>query len=156
MTVTLLNRIDPQRYQPIPLFLETIPAGFPSPAEGYVQDCIDLNGLCIDHPNATFLVRVDGLSMIDAGIYPNDLLVVDRSLEAQHGDIIVARLFNEFTVKALHLYPYPHLVAYNDAFDDISLMGEVDFEVFGVVTNAIRAIGRGNKRQIYETVKYSV
>lgn len=150
MTVTILHRIEAQSYQPIPLFLEPIPAGFPSPAEGYVEECVDLNDLCIDHPNATFLVRVDGLSMIDAGIYPNDLLVVDRSLEPQHGDIIVARLFNEFTVKELNLYPYPSLIAHNESFEDITLVGEIDFEVFGVVTNVIRPIGRGTKRPIYK------
>ncbi|VWX31768.1 DNA polymerase V, subunit D [Moraxellaceae bacterium 17A] len=150
MTVTIFHRLEAQSYQPIPLFLEPIPAGFPSPAEGYVEECVDLNDLCIDHPNATFLVRVDGLSMIDAGIYPNDLLVVDRSLETQHGDIIVARLFNEFTVKELNLYPYPSLIAHNESFEDITLVGEIDFEVFGVVTNVIRPIGRGTKRPIYK------
>nr|WP_309593934.1 S24 family peptidase [Moraxella osloensis] len=83
-------------------------------------------------------------------IYPNDLLVVDRSLEPQHGDIIVARLFNEFTVKELNLYPYPSLIAHNESFEDITLVGEIDFEVFGVVTNVIRPIGRGTKRPIYK------
>lgn len=130
--------------------MESIPAGFPSPAEGYIEDCIDLNDLCIEHPSATFLVRVDGLSMIDAGIYPNDLFVVDRSLEPQHGDIIVARLFSEFTVKEFSLYPYPALIAHNEAYDDIPLVGDIDFEVFGVVTNAIRSIKRGVKRQDYK------
>lgn len=146
MSVTILHRLEPQQFIPIPLFLENIPAGFPSPAEGYIEDCIDLNDLCIQHPSATFLVRVDGLSMIEAGIYPNGLLVVDRSLEPQHGDIIVARLFSEFTVKELSLYPYPCLIAHNPDYDDIPLVGEVDFEVFGVVNNAIRAIKRGIRR----------
>jgi DNA polymerase V len=150
MTITSIHRLETQSYHPIPLFLEAIPAGFPSPAEGYIEACVDLNDLCIDHPNATFLVRVDGLSMIDAGIYPNDLLVVDRSLEAQHSDIVVARLFSEFTVKKLNLYPYPCLIAHNSDYDDIPLVGEVDFEVFGVVTNVIRAIKRGVKRPSYQ------
>jgi DNA polymerase V len=73
----------------IPLFLERVSAGFPSPAEDYIEKTLDLNELCIQHPAATFFVRVQGESMIDAGIFPDDVLVVDRSLHAQHGDIII-------------------------------------------------------------------
>ena len=73
----------------IPLFLERVSAGFPSPAEDYVEKTLDLNELCVQHPAATFFVRVQGESMIDAGIFPDDVLVVDRSLHAQHGDIII-------------------------------------------------------------------
>ncbi len=64
MTVTILHRIEAQSYQPIPLFLEAIPAGFPSPAEGYVEECVDLNDLCIDHPNATFLVLQNAVILL--------------------------------------------------------------------------------------------
>lgn len=63
----------------MPLFLERISAGFPSPAEDYIEKTLDLNELCIEHPAATFFVRVQGESMIEAGILPNDVLVVDRS-----------------------------------------------------------------------------
>ena len=68
----------------IPLFLERISAGFPSPAEDYIEKTLDLNELCIEHPTATFFVRVQGESMIEAGIFPDDVLVVDRSLLAGH------------------------------------------------------------------------
>ena len=81
----------------IPMFLERVSAGFPSPAEDYVEKTIDLNELCIQHPAATFFVRVQGESMIEGGIFPNDVLVVDRSLRAKHGDIVIASLESEMT-----------------------------------------------------------
>lgn len=85
--------------------------------------------------------------MIDAGIYPDDLLVVDRSLEAQHCDIIVCTVNGEFTVKELCLEPTPKLVAYNKDFDDIPLCDDIEFEVFGVVKNIIRELKRGRGQQ---------
>ena len=75
---------------------------------------------------------------------------VGRGGGAEGGGVGVARLFNEFTVKELNLYPYPSLIAHNESFEDITLVGEIDFEVFGVVTNVIRPIGRGTKRPIYK------
>ena len=149
MTIKLLGKLNPTSYSPLPYFIEKVPAGFPSPASGYIEASIDLNELCISHPNATFLVRAGGLSMIDAGIYPEDLLVVDRSLEAQHCDIIVCAVNGEFTVKELCLEPTPKLVAYNDDFEDIPLSDDIDFEVFGVVKNIIREVkrGRGQRRR---------
>lgn len=84
-----------------PLFLSRVPAGFPSPAEDYVEGGLDLNEHLIAHREATFFVRVKGHSMTGAGIRDGDLLVVDRSLEAGDGDIIVAVVDGEFTVKRL-------------------------------------------------------
>ncbi len=149
MTSKLLGKLNPASYLPLPYYIEKVPAGFPSPAAGYVEASIDLNELCISHPNATFLVRAGGLSMVNAGIYPEDLLVVDRSLEAQHCDIIVCALAGEFTVKELCLEPVPRLIAYNDDFADILIDDDTDFEVFGVVINIIREIkrGRGQNRR---------
>lgn len=147
MTSKILGKLVASSFQPLPYFIERVPAGFPSPAAGYVEASIDLNELCIDHPNATFLIRAGGLSMIEAGIYPDDLLVVDRSLEAQHCDIIVCTVNGEFTVKELCLEPTPKLVAYNKDFVDIDLTDETDFEVFGVVKNIIREIKRGRGRR---------
>lgn len=87
----------------IPLFVERVSAGFPSTAQDYVEQTLDLNELCIKHSAATFFVRVEGDSMIETGIYPNDILVVDRSLQAEHGDIVIAGLHGELTVKELEL-----------------------------------------------------
>lgn len=128
----------------IPMFLERVSAGFPSPAEDYVEKTIDLNELCIQHPAATFFVRVQGESMVEAGIYPGDVLVVDRSLRAGHGDIIIASLESEMTVKQLHITPPPvRLLPRNAAFQPIVVEGDMVMEVFGVVTNVIRSLKRG-------------
>ena len=128
------------------MFLERVSAGFPSPAEDYVEKTIDLNELCIQHPAATFFVRVQGESMVEAGIYPGDVLVVDRSLRAKHGDIIIASLESEMTVKQLHLTPPPvRLLPRNSAYRPIAVEGDMVMEVFGVVTNVIRSLKRGGQ-----------
>ena len=105
MSCVLLGDYESFSRLNIPLFLERVSAGFPSPAEDYVEKSLDLNELCIQHPAATFFVRVQGESMVEAGIFPDDVLVVDRSLRAKHGDIIIASLESEMTVKQLHLKP---------------------------------------------------
>ena len=78
-----------------PLLLSRIPAGFPSPAEEYIEGRLDLNQLLIKHPISTFYLRVTGDSMIGAGIYPNDLLIVDRAYETSDGHVVVARIGSE-------------------------------------------------------------
>ena len=84
---------------PLPLMCWSVEAGFPSPAEGQVDEALDLNDLLIDHPHATYFVRVRGDSMRDAGIHHGDLLIVDRAQTPRSGDVIVAALNGEFTVK---------------------------------------------------------
>lgn len=85
----------------IPLFSSRAKAGFPSPADNMIERKLDLNELIVKHPASTFFVRVAGDSMIDAGIHEDDILVIDRSLNAKNGDIILAILNGEFTVKRL-------------------------------------------------------
>ncbi|MBR9883768.1 MAG: translesion error-prone DNA polymerase V autoproteolytic subunit [Oceanospirillales bacterium] len=144
MDATLLGRCNAQRVEhhhlPIPLFLERVSAGFPSPAQDYIEQSLDLNELCIRHPAATFFVRAEGQSMIEAGIHPNDILVVDRSLRAQHGDIIIASVDGELTVKELALHPCVQLLPHNPAYEPITLSAESELEVFGVVTNVIHNV----------------
>ncbi|GLR65111.1 translesion error-prone DNA polymerase V autoproteolytic subunit [Marinospirillum insulare] len=127
-----------QNYLAIPLFSDAISAGFPSPAQDYIEQTLDLNELCIKHPAATFFVRVEGDSMINAGIFPNDILVVDRSIQAVQGDIVVASLYGEFTVKELVLGANPCLLPHNPAYLPISIPEGSDMEIFGVVTNVVR------------------
>lgn len=127
---------------PIPLFLERVSAGFPSPAQDYVEQTLDLNELCIKHPAATFFVRTQGDSMIEAGIHPGDILVVDRSIRADHGDIVVVSLDGDFTVKELALRPRVRLLPRNPLYRAVELMEGAELEVFGVVTNVIREIRR--------------
>lgn len=122
----------------IPLYFEAVSAGFPSPAQDYVEQTLDLNELCIKHPAATFFVRVEGESMIDAGIFPKDILVVDRSLKANHGDTVIASLNGEFTVKELQLWPQVALIPRNSAFRPLYLSDLSELEVFGVVTGVVR------------------
>ena len=92
---------DSQKKTLLPLFQSAVAAGFPSPAEDYVEKKLDLNELMVPHPTATFFVKVEGSSMEDANIFSGDILVVDRSLEAKNGAIVVAILNGEFTVKRL-------------------------------------------------------
>lgn len=126
----------------IPLFLEGVSAGFPSPAQDFVERALDLNELLIAHPAATYFVRVDGDSMTGAGIYSEDILVVDRSLRAEHGDIVIAGLNGELTVKRLELRPVVRLVACNPAYAPIRLADGIELDVFGVVTGVVRTVSR--------------
>jgi DNA polymerase V len=84
------------------LYADPVQAGFPSPAQGYEQQAIDLNELMVSNPPATFFVRAKGDSMVDAGIRDGDLLVVDFSQQPRHADIVIARLDDGFTVKRLY------------------------------------------------------
>lgn len=129
--------------QPLPLFLEKVRAGFPSPAEDYVDQALDLNELCIKHPAATFFVRVDGDSMLDAGIFSGDILVVDRALEASHGDIVIAAVNGDFTVKMLELNPV-RLIAKNAAYPTICFDEGEELQIFGVVTSVVRQIQKSH------------
>ncbi|WP_373094986.1 translesion error-prone DNA polymerase V autoproteolytic subunit [Zhongshania sp.] len=142
MDVSLISRGARFKRQLIPLFLDRISAGFPSPAQDYIERTLDLNELCVKHPAATFFVRVQGDSMSDAGIYPNDILAVDRSLKAVHGDIVIACLDSEMTVKELALKPTTKLIPRNAAYEAIEIGSGSDLEIFGVVTNVIRTIRR--------------
>lgn len=86
---------------PLSLVAWRIPAGFPSPAEDYIEGEIDLNEQLIQHPHSTFLMKVSGDSMIGAGIMPGSTLVVDRSLEPRHGNVVIAVIDGQLTVKRL-------------------------------------------------------
>lgn len=124
-----------------PLFISLVPCGFPSPALDYIEQRIDLNQLLIDHPSATYFVKVSGDSMIDAGINEGDMLVVDSSLTAKHGDIVVAALAGEFTVKQLMLRPTLHLKPMNADLLPIAIEDADQFEIFGVVKHVVKTFG---------------
>ena len=100
----------------IPLFLHRASCGFPSPASAYLEGSLDLNRHCISHPAATFYLRAEGESMTGGGIFPGDVLVVDKSLTPRHGDVVIALLDGGFTVKTLHLKPRLRLLPANPAF----------------------------------------
>ena len=123
-----------------PLFMTTVSAGFPSPAEGYIEGRLDLNRYLIKHPTATFYVRVSGDSMAGAGINPGTILVVDRAVDAEDGDIVIARINDELCVKRLRLRSGRiWLTPENEHFQPIEVIETMDFEVWGRVMHAIRS-----------------
>jgi DNA polymerase V len=125
----------------IPLYASTVRAGFPSPADDYIETTLDLNEHLIKHPAATFFVRASGESMIHAGIHSGDILVVDRSIEAAHGKIVIAALNGELTVKRLSRQQgRVKLVAENPDFPSIDITDEHDLVIWGVVTNVIHSV----------------
>ena len=126
---------------PLPLFSDRVAAGFPSPADDHLENKLDLNEHLVKHPAATFFVRVEGRSMIGAGIHPDDILVVDRSMEAVSGNIVVAAVDGELTVKRLQyrrarLFLEPE----NPDYDPIEISGDTDLVVWGVVTSVIHQV----------------
>lgn len=123
-----------------PLFLASVSAGFPSPAEDYIEGRLDLNKHLIKHPVATFYVRVAGDSMIDAGIHPGSILVVDRAVEADDGDIVIARINDELCVKRLSIKEGKvWLLPENASYEPIEVTEEMEFEVWGRVMHSIRS-----------------
>ena len=124
-----------------PVFLERVPAGFPSPAGDYMEGKLDLNQYLIKHPAATFFVRVSGDSMTEAGIHSGDLLIVDRSLEPTDGNIVIAALDGDLTVKRLERRKGKlRLLAANEDYDPLEVSEEQSFEIWGVVTNVIHSL----------------
>ena len=125
----------------LPLFLATIPAGFPSPADDFIDKKLDLNEFLVKHPAATFFVKVQGNSMIQAGIHGGDILIVDRSLEPDDKKIVVAALNGELTVKRIRkLKGRLLLEAENPDYKAIEVTAEMDFEVWGVVAHVIHSV----------------
>ncbi|MCL1495698.1 MAG: translesion error-prone DNA polymerase V autoproteolytic subunit [Pseudanabaena sp. Salubria-1] len=125
----------------VPLFLNPVAAGFPAPTEDYIEGKIDLNRHLVKHPDSTFLVRVVGESMQDAGIHPRDLLVVDRSLEAISGKVVIAVVDGELTVKRLRKHRNKlWLMPENPNFQPIEIGENMELHIWGVVTNVIHAL----------------
>ncbi|RYE06433.1 MAG: translesion error-prone DNA polymerase V autoproteolytic subunit [Rickettsiaceae bacterium] len=123
----------------IPLFEMKIPAGAPTPIDGYMCNRMDLNKHLIKNPQSTFFVQVTGQSMIDAGIGENDLLVIDKNIEATTNKVVIAVVNNEFTVKRLKLIDnVAFLVPENKDFSPIRL--EEGSYIWGVVTSVIKQL----------------
>lgn len=121
-----------------PMMATTVIAGFPSPAEQYIEAPLDLNELLVKKPAATFFVRAAGDSMTGAGIHSGDILVVDRSLEAQEGSVVIASVDNEFTVKFFRRDDAGvRLEAANRRYKPIQFTEAMELRIFGVVTAVI-------------------
>lgn len=125
------------------LFAPGIKAGFPSPADDYLHESLDFNRDLIRNPESTFYGKVEGDSMIDAGICDGDIAVIDRSIEARDGDIVVGYINDEFTIKYLDLSHrkdgYIELRPANKNFKPIRIDADDDFEVWGVVVWTIKS-----------------
>ncbi len=124
-----------------PLFLSRVEAGFPSPAENYVAQELDLNEHLIRHPSATFFMRVTGNSMIEAVIFENDLIIVDRSLRPKHQHIVVAIVNGEFTLKRLVYQDQKALLCpENKNFPPLLITPDMEFEIWGVACFVIHQL----------------
>ncbi len=122
----------------LPLCAGKAAAGFPSPATDHIDQCLDLNNFLAPHPEATFFLRVKGDSMTGAGIHHGDLLIVDRSLEAASGRVVVATLNGDLTVKRLQRKGKQiTLRAENPAYPDIAVTDDDDLQIWGVVAHAV-------------------
>lgn len=139
--VASIHRLDAQTRMQIPMALEKVAAGFPSPAQDSIDKSIDMNQHLIKNEVATFIVKVASLSMRDAGIDIDDELVVDRSLEAKHEDIVIALIDNEFTVKRLMIEDERRwLKAENPDYSDIHLSDQQELIIWGVVTFVLKPL----------------
>ena len=124
----------------IPLLNDSVSARFPSPADDYTEENIDLNEHLISNPFSTFFLRVKGDSMINAGIKDKDLIIVDKSLTARPGNIIIAMIDGEFTMKRLSIKNYElYLKAENHNYPDFRFKDHIDVQIWGVVIYSIHS-----------------
>ena len=148
----------------LPIFINSVKAGFPSPATDYEEAKLDLNTHLVAHPNATFFVHIDGDSMVNAKIQSGDIAIVDRSLEAHNGDVILAVIDGDFTIKRLEIRDLKgeiiieskdknakltvqtqntkqiRLLPENSDYEPIIITGNMTFVVWGVVTSVIHKL----------------
>lgn len=139
MQASILIPIEKSLPIHVPLFSHTVPAGFPSPADDYIQGRLSLDEHLIAHKESTFFVRAKGSSMVGAGIFDGDLLVVDKSLQPQSGNIVIAVMDGELTVKRLIRQGETVILRpENPRFKDIELKDGQELQVWGVVTSSVK------------------
>ena len=136
MKITPLRPSESIKSVILPFFSASVPAGFPSPADDYIEAGLDLNEYLVKHPSATFLARASGDSMTRAGILDGALLVVDKSIEPKNGHIVIAAINGELTCKILDV-KHQMLRAANPSYPSISLNDGDDLLIEGVVIHAI-------------------
>lgn len=125
----------------LPLLASYVPAGFASPADDFMDRTLDLNEHIVKHPSSTFYAKVSGDSMINAGIYEDDIIVVDRSLKPVHDKIILAVVNGEWTVKRLRYQnDQPYLFPENDKYKPLRITEEMGFVVWGVVIHVLHKV----------------
>lgn len=129
---------EPQSHLELPVAFECVQAGFPSPNGGYIDGHLDVNQFLVNHPSSTFVYQVAGDSMIEAGIMPNDFVLVDASVEPKDYDVVVAKVDGEYTIKKLLLGTTPQLVPCNKEYAPIEIGEYTDVTIIGPVISVIR------------------
>jgi DNA polymerase V len=125
----------------LPFSIARVPAGFPLPAEDYLENSLDIARYLVKRPKATFFMKVAGDSMVGAGIHDGDLIVIDRADQVKDGSIVVARLNDEFAIKRFRMINgRPWLYPANDQYEPIEITEGADFEIWGRVTFAITSL----------------
>ena len=141
LRITAIYRPELSTSLPLRLFLCRVTAGFPSPADDYLDEFLDLNKKLITNQSATFLARAEGNSMQGAGIFSGDLLIVDRSLKPTAGKVVVASLNGELVVKRYGLVDgKPFLLAENSSYAPIALSEDHELVICGVVVHCIHTL----------------
>ncbi len=137
----VMEMIEGESYD-IPMYSGKVQAGLPEMTDDYIEGMVNLNSLLIGEPKNTFLVRATGDSMLDAGIFSNDTLIVDRSIAAKNNHIIIAAVNGELTVKRLSIQEDGRifLMPENSRFSPIEVTQNTDFHIWGVVTNSIHGL----------------
>jgi DNA polymerase V len=138
MKLHYLGDHGPRKALKLPLYLATVPAGFPSPADDYIDKRLDLNEHLIRHDAATFYCRVSGKSMEGIGIFDGDLLIVDRAVKPQHRSIVVANIDGEMACKILDIH-HKQLLSANSDYAPICIGETSEFCIEGVVIHSIRS-----------------
>ena len=135
--LSIIN-IEADKKTNTPMFLDSVSAGFPSPATDYIENKLDLNEYLVKHPAATFIVKASGPSMVEAGILSGDLLIVDRSIKPKNDNIVIASVFGDLTVKKLRKKRSTlFLVSANNEYSSIEVKEEMECFIWGVVTYVI-------------------
>jgi len=131
----------------LPLYGDAVPAGFPSPADDYLDMDLNLHDYLVQHPSATFCVRAIGDSMIDAGIQSSDVMVIDRALSPKNNDIVLAVVNGEFTVKRIKKNDETlYLMPANENYRPMKITEDMNFQVWGVVTFIIHKANASTSR----------
>ena len=135
------NEVGTKKDLEIPLFMVPVEAGFPSPADDYLEGRLDLNEYLIKHPAAAIFVKAPDDSMIKAGIFPGDILIVDRSIKPADKKVVISLIDGRFRVRRMRkIKGKVFLISENENYKPIQIEPETDCEIWGVVTNVIHPL----------------
>ncbi len=139
MKITRVEKQEVASFLPLPLFTTSVPAGFPSPADDFIESSLDLNDYLISHPSSTYFARAAGDSMVERGILDKALLIVDRAIEPRQGQVVIAAINGELTCKILDIQN-KQLLAANPAYAPIIINEDSELVIEGVVIHAINRL----------------